>query len=93
MIDQKTIEHIAKLAKLKVSASEATEYGLQLTKVLSHFQQIVKINTEGIEPMVTPSEIDFHMREDKAVQEYTAEEMVQNAPDKAGNLLKVPPVV
>ena len=42
MIDQKTIQHIAKLARLKVTPEEATVYGDQLTKVLSHFQKISK---------------------------------------------------
>ena len=93
MIDQKTIEHIAKLARLKVTPEEATQYGEQLTKVLAHFQQISKIDTAGIEPLVTPTEIDFFVREDVAAKENQTEEMLKNAPDKAGNLFKVPPVV
>jgi aspartyl-tRNA(Asn)/glutamyl-tRNA(Gln) amidotransferase subunit C len=92
-IDQKTIEHIAKLARLKVTADEAVEYGDQLTKVLAHFQQISKINTENIEPLVTPSEIEFYLREDVSSAELKTEAMLENAPDKAGNLFKVPPVV
>jgi aspartyl-tRNA(Asn)/glutamyl-tRNA(Gln) amidotransferase subunit C len=93
MIDQKTIENIAKLARLKVTADEAAEYGEQLTKVLAHFQQISKINTENVEPLVTPSEIEFYLRDDVAAHDQPAEAMVKNAPEKAGNLFKVPPVV
>ena len=93
MIDQKTIEHIAKLARLKVTPEEATQYGEQLTKVLAHFQQISNIDTTGIEPLVTPSEIEFFVREDVATKENQTEAMLKNAPDKAGNLFKVPPVV
>lgn len=93
MIDKKTIEHIAGLAKLHVSDDEAQEYSEQLSKVVSHFEQIVKIDTQGIEPMVTPSEIEAYWREDIAKEEFTAEEMTANAPAKAGNLFKVPPVV
>lgn len=93
MIDQKTIEHIAKLARLKVSPEEATEYGEQLTKVLAHFQQISKLNTENVEPLVTPSEIEYYLREDEAKASTQTEELLKNAPEKAGNLFKVPPVV
>lgn len=93
MIDKKSIEHIAKLARLKVTAEEAAEYGEQLTKVLAHFQQISKINTENIEPLVTPSEIEFYLREDSSAHDFKTEDMLNNAPDKAGNLFKVPPVV
>lgn len=93
MIDQKTIEHIAKLARLKVSPEDAAEYGEQLTKVLSHFQQISKIDTKNIEPLVTPSDIEFYTRADEVRHENSTDEMLANAPEKGGNLFKVPPVV
>ena len=93
MIDQKTIEHIAKLARLKINSDEVEQYGQQLTKVLNHFQQITKINTIGIQPLVTPTEMDFYSRTDEVSKTYTSEEMISNAPAKAGLLFKVPPVV
>ena len=93
MIDQKTIENIAQLARLKVTAEEAVEYGEQLSKVLAHFQQISKIDTTNIEPLVTPTEIEYYLRVDEAVPLAKTEEMLKNAPEKAGNLFKVPPVV
>lgn len=93
MIDKKTIEHIAKLARLQLSSSEAEEYSMQLAKALSHFEQISKINTEGIEPLVTPTEIEAYWREDVVRQDFTPEEMTANAPSKSGHLFKVPPVV
>ena len=93
MIDKKTIEHIAKLARLTITEAEANEYSEQLAKAMNHFEQISKINTEGVEPLVTPTEIEDFWREDIAKQEFTPEEMTSNAPSKAGNLFKVPPVV
>lgn len=93
MIDKKTIEHIAKLARLEITDAEANEYSEQLGKALAHFQQIAKIDTNGIEPLVTPTEIEEFWREDVARQDFTPEEMTANAPAKAGNLFKVPPVV
>ncbi len=93
MIDQKTIEHIAKLARLKITTEEATAYGEQLSKVLAHFEKISSVNTDGIEPLVTPSDIEFFAREDEVKRDFSAAEMVSNAPEKAGNLFKVPPVV
>ncbi len=93
MIDKKTIEHIAKLARLHVTEEEAQEYSLQLAKALAHFEQIAKIDTTGVEPLITPTEIESYWREDVVKQEFSAEEMTANAPSKAGNLFKVPPVV
>lgn len=93
MIDKKTIQNIAKLARLHVSEEEADGYSQQLTQVMDYFEKISKIDTTGVEPLVTPVDIDVHWREDVVVQEHTAEEMVENAPARAGNLFKVPPVV
>ncbi|MBC7466032.1 MAG: Asp-tRNA(Asn)/Glu-tRNA(Gln) amidotransferase subunit GatC [Bdellovibrio sp.] len=93
MIDQKTIEQIAKLARLNLKPYEAEYYSEQLSKVLGHFQHISAIDTNGIEPLVTPSEIEFYARPDEVVKVNSAEEMVANAPERAGHLFKVPPVV
>lgn len=93
MIDKKTIEHIAKLARLHITEAEAAEYSAQLEKVLHNFEQIVKVDTAGVEPLITPTEIEAYWREDEAKKDFTAEEMTANAPSRAGNLFKVPPVV
>jgi len=93
MIDKKTIEHIAKLARLYVTDAEAQEFSGQLSKALSYFEQISKVDTAGVEPLVTPSEIEAWWRDDLATKELSSEELLANAPDKVGNLFKVPPVV
>ena len=97
MIDEKKIMHIAKLARLKIDSKEAAHYGEQLTKVLNHFDQISKIDTTSVEPLISPLEVDFFneetFRADVVQNLFTAEEMLQNAPDRMGTLFKVPPVV
>ncbi|QDK36149.1 Asp-tRNA(Asn)/Glu-tRNA(Gln) amidotransferase subunit GatC [Bdellovibrio sp. NC01] len=93
MIDKKTIEHIAKLARLHITDEEANEYSAQLEKVLHNFEKIANIDTNNVEPLITPTEIEVYWRPDEAKQEFSAEEMTANAPARAGNLFKVPPVV
>ncbi|MBX2995644.1 MAG: Asp-tRNA(Asn)/Glu-tRNA(Gln) amidotransferase subunit GatC [Bdellovibrionaceae bacterium] len=93
MIDHKALEHIAHLAKLYVSETEAQEFASQLSKALGHFEQISKVDTKGVEPLVTPSEVEAYWRPDEVKKELTAEEIVANAPARTGNLFTVPPVV
>lgn len=93
MIDKKTALQVAHLARLKISDEEAESIAQQLSKVLGHFEEISKIDTKGIEPLVTPSEIESYWRPDQFEKEFSAEEMVSNAPDRAGQLFRVPPVV
>lgn len=93
MIDKATIERIAKLAKLHVSDQEAQEFSEQLSKALGYFDQISKVDTKGVEPLISPTQIEGFWREDVAAKEFSTEEMIANAPEKVGSLFKVPPVV
>lgn len=92
-MDQKGLGHIAKLARLKLEASEMTSLNLDLEKILMHFEMISQVPTEGITPLVTPLDELVSLREDVVSQDLTVGEIMQNAPDKVGNLFKVPPVV
>lgn len=87
------IQKIANLARLRLTPEEANEFSEQLSKIIIHFDEISNIDTQGIEPLITPSEIEYSTREDVAKQNFKAEDMVANAPEKQGNLFKVPPVV
>ena len=92
-IDLKTIQHIASLARLHVSDQQAQEYSEQLTKIMGFFDKISTLPTEGVEPLVTPTDIENFWREDKEENKFSSEEMVENAPSRQGSLFKVPPVV
>lgn len=93
MIDPKTIQHIAHLSRLHINNEKAEELALQLAKILEHFQKISNLKTEGVEPLVTPTEIENFWRDDAVEKKFSTDEMLQNAPSKQGSLFKVPPVV
>lgn len=90
MID---VNKIAHLARLRINDSEVGEYQKQMSDILQYFEEIASVDTAGVEPMVTPSEIELIFREDKKEKCQSAEEALQNAPERMGNLFKVPPVV
>ena len=92
-LDLKTIQHIAKLSRLHVDEKQASAYAEQLTKIMGFFDKISAVPTDGVEPLITPTEIEMFWREDQNKNNYTAEEMVSNAPARQGSLFKVPPVV
>lgn len=92
-MDQTTLNRVAHLARLKLNETEAAEFAQQLGNALKQFEAISKVNTEGVEPLVTPTEIEDFWREDVVVKELSPEEILANAPSKQGNLFSVPPVV
>ncbi len=87
------IEHIARLAKLKLTDQEIEKFAGELTPILKHFQELAQLDTGNVTPLITASEIEYWMREDKVEKTITAEDTVANAPERVGNLFKVPPVV
>jgi aspartyl-tRNA(Asn)/glutamyl-tRNA(Gln) amidotransferase subunit C len=94
MISEAEVSRVAHLARLSLTTDEIKQLAEQLTSVLKHFEHVSKINTEGIEPLATPTDIEQFWREDKAEQIKGASEFaMQNAPESVGNLFKVPPVV
>ncbi len=93
MLTEEIVQSIAKLARLRLSEGEATAFGRQLSAVLRSFNEISQVDTAGVEPLVTPSEITPRLRADVVEPAAGAEEIIANAPEKTGRLFKVPPVV
>ena len=94
MISEAEVTRVAFLARLSLSTEETKKLAEQLSSVLQAFEHVSKINTDGIEPMVTPTDIEQFWRADRAEQIHQASEAaMQNAPESVGNLFKVPPVV
>jgi len=94
MIDEAKVKTIAHLAQLKLSEHEIQKYSGQLSKIISYFNQIEEVSTDNLEPMVTPTEVAYRRREDIVGEKMvTREELLENAPERVGSLIKVPPVV
>ena len=93
MISEEEVSRVALLARLSLSSEETKKLAEQLSSVLKHFEHVSSVNTAGVEPMVTPSDIEEFWREDKSVNWENAEAAMKNAPATVGNLFKVPPVV
>lgn len=93
MLTKEAVEHIAKLARLNLEESEKSAFATQLSAILDSFNEISKVDTNNVEPLITPTDIELHLRADNAEKHGSTEELMQNAPARSGNLFKVPPVV
>ncbi len=92
-ITKEVVHKIADLAKLELTDQEIGDFAERFTAIFDHFQKLSKVNTDGIEPLVTPAPITFTPREDVVAKGLGGELSIKNAPEKQGNLFKVPPVV
>ena len=92
MITIKDVEHVAKLARLALTEEEKAKFAPQLNAVLEYVDELNEVDTTGIEPMAHSIKISNVMREDEVKQEFTREEMLQNAPEEEDGFFKVPKI-
>jgi aspartyl-tRNA(Asn)/glutamyl-tRNA(Gln) amidotransferase subunit C len=92
-VDEATVRHIARLARIKVSAAEVKVLEGELTGILQWVEQLEEVDTEGVEPMTSVVAVDMKKRPDEVTDGGYPEDIVKNAPDRADGFFVVPKVV
>jgi aspartyl-tRNA(Asn)/glutamyl-tRNA(Gln) amidotransferase subunit C len=79
-IDKETVEKVAHLARLELSAGETDEMIKDMSKILDFMAKLNEIDTSGIEPLVYMTDEVNVLREDVVKQEVTHREALKNSP-------------
>ncbi|MAG91307.1 Asp-tRNA(Asn)/Glu-tRNA(Gln) amidotransferase GatCAB subunit C [Candidatus Woesearchaeota archaeon] len=64
-IDRKLLEHVAEVARIKLSEEEIKKFLPQLEEALEFFSKLKEVNTDDVKPSFQPVELKNAMREDK----------------------------
>jgi len=91
-IDDKLLTHIAALARLSLSREETAALARDLRDILKYAESLEAIDLSGVPPMSHATEGE-RFRADEARHELTREQALQNAPDQAEGLYRVPQVI
>ena len=92
-ISKEEILHIAKLSSLKIKEEEIEEYRKNLQDILNFANTINSLDTSKIEETNGTSSNVNVLREDKQVEFKDKDLLMQNAPEKANNMFKIPKVI
>ena len=92
-VNNKLIQDIAKLSKLKFDDSAEEKMKADLEKMLAFVDKLNEINTEGVDPLIYMSEEVNVLREDKLTEATSQEDALKNAPEKDSDYFKVPTVL
>ncbi len=87
------IDHVAKLARLALTAEEKARFSQQLGDVLHHIEQLGKVDVTGVEPTAHAFPITNVWADDIARPGLTVESALRNAPAQRDNMIVVPKVV
>lgn len=88
-IDRETVEHIAELAKLKLTEDEINLYAEQLSAILDYAESLQEIDTSAIPPTASVLPLRNVLRPDEAQPSLPRDEALANAADKADGQFRV----
>ncbi len=85
------VEHIAILARLELTEKEKKKFATQLSSVLNYFKKLQKVDLSKVEPTAQVTGLLNVTRTDevKKCDEKTMARLVEMAPEKEDNLVKV----
>ncbi len=92
-ITKEQVEHIAWLARIKLTEEEKGKLLIMFNDILAYFQKIDEVDTSDIEYTSHGVQIKNVMRDDIVVPSLTLEESLKNAPKKDKTYIKAPRMV
>jgi aspartyl-tRNA(Asn)/glutamyl-tRNA(Gln) amidotransferase subunit C len=87
------IEHVARLARLELTAEERETLAAQLAVILEHAAKVGEVATEDVPPTAYAISRANVLRPDEPWTSLPVEEVLANAPDREGDRFKVPRIV
>jgi len=93
MIDEKEVQHVARLARLRLSPEELRRFASQLSRIIDYINQLNELDTSTVEPMSHPLDLTNVFREDAVTPSLSRDEALANAPEQRHGFFVVPPVL
>jgi aspartyl-tRNA(Asn)/glutamyl-tRNA(Gln) amidotransferase subunit C len=92
-ITNELVNKLAHLSKLSFNDVEKENIKADLSKMIGFIEQLQKIDTTGVQPLLHMSEAVNVLRKDESKGSITKQEGLQNAPQTDGNYFMVPKVI
>ncbi len=88
-LERSQVEHIASLARIRLTEEEVLLFGEQLSNILEQFEVLKELDTSGVVPAGHASGLQTVMREDVAQDSLDSEDVLLNAPRREGEFFRV----
>ena len=92
-IDKTTVQKIASLARIKVTEDDLNYYAPQLQNILGWAEQLQEVDTQGVEPLLSVSEIACRLRPDIVNDGQIGPDILSNAPESVEGFFVVSKIV
>ena len=88
-LPREEVQHIASLCRIGMTEEDLATMPEQLSHILELFQVLQEIDTEGVPPSHHSVSSETVMRQDEPRPSLDKEDVLSNAPQREGDLLRV----
>jgi aspartyl-tRNA(Asn)/glutamyl-tRNA(Gln) amidotransferase subunit C len=92
MLDRTTIDHIAELAKLDLTAEERAMLGAQVSDILGYIEQLTQLDISSVQSGAVAGAAALRLRPDIVTPSLTREVVLSLAPEVESGHVRVPPL-
>lgn len=93
IIDKKTVEYVANLARIELTEDELKTMSLELKDILDFIGKLNELKTDEVAPTSHILPVSNILRKDLPGQSLSSEEATANAPSKENGFFGVPKVI
>jgi aspartyl-tRNA(Asn)/glutamyl-tRNA(Gln) amidotransferase subunit C len=90
-ISRDEVLHVARLARLELHEDEVERFQEQLSAIIDAVSKVSELDLDGVPPTSHPHDVVNVLGEDEPHETLPLGEVFANAPDRHGNLFRVPP--
>ncbi len=87
------VEHVARLARLELTAAEKELFAGQMGSILGYVDTLKSVDTDGVVPTSHAVPMENAFREDVVRPSIGVEKALANAPNRSGSFYAVPKVI
>jgi aspartyl-tRNA(Asn)/glutamyl-tRNA(Gln) amidotransferase subunit B len=91
--DEQTIDHVANLARISLSAEEKKLYTSQISHILEYIEKLNRLDTSTVSPLGHLLTVETPLRPDTLIPSLTPTEALQTAPEQEQGYFCVPRVI
>tara|TARA_B100000700_G_C14867464_1_gene771720 strand:- start:165 stop:458 length:294 start_codon:yes stop_codon:yes gene_type:complete len=92
-INSQDVRKVANLARLALEEDELNTYAMQIQEILGYIEQLKKVNTSDVKPTTRAVEVVNKFRKDFVDSENIKEELLDLAPQRDGDFIRVPKIL
>jgi aspartyl-tRNA(Asn)/glutamyl-tRNA(Gln) amidotransferase subunit C len=90
-ISKEEVLNVARLARLELTDDEVLKFQEQLSAILEAVSKVSELDLSDVPPTAHPLEIQNAWAEDELQPSLAHDAVFSNAPDRDGDLFRVPP--